>query len=332
MNIQNLINTKPQNTIILVDGHLVHSHTDPNIDFSTNQNYISNLGKHTSQHQIAPTPTSILNIEIPNNVQIETPLSIICMGKVQSLNHETAIKIGKNSHLECIETFLSNNDSRINNVTTISENATFKSSTIHDLNANSVNTYNKYSQMLANSVSQTTNFMLHDGNITVNDVTDLFGFGAEVVVNTVAIANADQKQKITVKALHSAPHTKSKIVNHGIVKDKAHLTFDSIGEVHKGMRASDAQQDSRILNLSKTAEAIANPMLIIDEGDITASHAASIGQLDEEQLYYLMSRGMTNIDAKKLIVSGFLMPFIECMTNEFLKEQLFTIIEQKLAE
>jgi Fe-S cluster assembly protein SufD len=114
------------------------------------------------------------------------------------------------------------------------------------------------------------------------------------------------------------------------VKDDAHLAFNGVGKIKKASKASDNQQETRLLNLSRTAEAIANPFLLIDEGDITAGHAASIGQLDEEQIYYLMSRGMSKAEASKMIVSGFLAPFIDVIRDEGMKEALMTEIEKKL--
>lgn len=184
--------------------------------------------------------------------------------------------------------------------------------------------------LAAHGVLNVSQIILSDADFALACNIELAGKGAESEVKTIAIASGIQKNKIAVKIENLAPHTTANIVNHGVLQDEAHLAFDGTGKIHKGMHGSDAQQETRILNLSKTAQATANPFLLIDEGDITAGHAASIGPIDEEQIYYLMSRGMNRAQAGKLIVSGFLMPFIDAIGDETMREELIAKIEQKL--
>jgi Fe-S cluster assembly protein SufD len=173
---------------------------------------------------------------------------------------------------------------------------------------------------------------MNDSSIIFEDFSYTLGKGAEAEVSTVSIASNDQKQNITVRIENHASQSIGNIINYGIVKDTAHLAFNGIGKIYKGMNGVDNQQETRILNLSKTSEAVANPFLLIDEGDITAGHAATIGQINEEQIYYLMSRGLTRPEAQKVIASGFLTPFVDNNIEDLdLKKQLLSIIEQKLA-
>ena len=182
----------------------------------------------------------------------------------------------------------------------------------------------------AHGVLNISQIVIGDADLNLACNIQLAGIGAESEIKTVALASGNQKNKIAVKIENLAPHTTANIVNHGVLQDDAHLAFDGTGKIHKGMNGSDAQQETRILNLSKTAQATANPFLLIDEGDITAGHAASIGPIDEEQIYYLMSRGMNRKEASKLIVSGFLTPFIDAIGDEQMREELIEKIEQKL--
>ena len=182
----------------------------------------------------------------------------------------------------------------------------------------------------AYGVLNVSQIVIGDGSLDLDCLVALVGSGASSEVKTVAVASGEQKTNIQTKIENLAPHTVANIVNHGVVKDDARLAFDGVGKIHKGMNGSDAQQETRLLNLSLNAKAIANPFLLIDEGDITAGHAASIGRIDEEQIYYLMSRGMKKPDAEKLIVSGFLVPFIDGIDDEEVKEALALKIEAKL--
>lgn len=83
--------------------------------------------------------------------------------------------------------------------------------------------------------------------------------------------------------------------------------------------------------LSEKARGDANPILLIEEFEVTAGHAASVGQVDEEQLYYLMSRGLSREAAEYLVVRGFLGPVIVQMPSEEIRRQLVEIIDRKLS-
>ena len=109
------------------------------------------------------------------------------------------------------------------------------------------------------------------------------------------------------------------------------MTFNGIGLIEKYAKGADAQQESRVLMLSEKARGDANPILLIEEFEVTAGHAASVGQVDEEQLYYLMSRGLSREAAEYLVVRGFLGPVIVQMPSAEIRRQLVEIIDRKLS-
>ena len=82
--------------------------------------------------------------------------------------------------------------------------------------------------------------------------------------------------------------------------------------------------------LSPKARGDANPILLIDEDDVKAGHAASVGQVNVEQVYYLMSRGITKQNAERLIIHGFLAPVVSEIPIEAVREQLQRLLERKL--
>jgi Fe-S cluster assembly protein SufD len=85
-----------------------------------------------------------------------------------------------------------------------------------------------------------------------------------------------------------------------------------------------------VLMLSPKARGDANPILLIDEDDVKAGHAASVGQVNPEQIYYLMSRGIAKKDAERLIIYGFLAPVVTEIPIEPVREQLQRLLERKL--
>src|SRR5699024_10221658 len=90
------------------------------------------------------------------------------------------------------------------------------------------------------------------------------------------------------------------------------------------------EQESRVLMLSKGARGDANPILLIDEDDVTAGHAASVGRVDDMQLYYMQSRGISRKEAERLIIHGFLAPVVNELPIETIKNHLTQLIEANI--
>ena len=90
------------------------------------------------------------------------------------------------------------------------------------------------------------------------------------------------------------------------------------------MKQSDARQMTRGLNLSKKASVKAQPNLLIDEYDVVASHSATIGSIDKEELFYLMSRGLTETQAQEMVILGFVQPILSHIKNENIQQIIYT--------
>ena len=106
--------------------------------------------------------------------------------------------------------------------------------------------------------------------------------------------------------------------------------MNGIGKIHKNAKLADAQQENRLLMLSDGARGDANPILLIDEFEVTAGHAASIAQVDQEQLWYLMSRGIPLIQAKFLVIRGFLMQSVSQIKDPTIRQLLLDQLDIKL--
>ena len=112
------------------------------------------------------------------------------------------------------------------------------------------------------------------------------------------------------------------------MKENASSVFNGIGYIKHGGTKSIANQESRV-NLSENARGDANPILLIDEDDVEAGHAASVGRVDPEQLYYLMSRGISRTEAERLVIHGFLDPVVRELPIEDVKRQLRELLNVK---
>ena len=116
------------------------------------------------------------------------------------------------------------------------------------------------------------------------------------------------------------------------MKENASSVFNGIGYIKHGGTKSIANQESRVLMLSENARGDANPILLIDEDDVEAGHAASVGRVDPEQLYYLMSRGISRAEAERLVIHGFLDPVVRELPIDDVKRQLREVIERKVSK
>lgn len=171
---------------------------------------------------------------------------------------------------------------------------------------------------------------LHDGNTLSDNLTLLHGDGSTAESKSVAVGRGNQSQNFVQKMVHIGKASDGQIIGHAVMKDNARGIFNGITKIEKGATKANGEQTERVLMLSENARGDANPILLIDEDDVMAGHAASVGQIDKMQLYYLMSRGIPKEEAERLIILGFLNPVVEKMPIEGIRNQLIQVIERKV--
>ena len=174
--------------------------------------------------------------------------------------------------------------------------------------------------------------IMNEGDVVADFDSDLVGIGSHSEVKVVAISSGRQTQGIDTRVTNMASHSVGHILQHGVIREKGTLTFNGIGHILKGAKGADAQQESRVLMLSDKARGDANPILLIDEFEVTAGHAASAGRLDPDELYYLMSRGLPQKEAERLVTRGFLGSVITAIPIKKVQEELIEVIDRKLVD
>lgn len=172
--------------------------------------------------------------------------------------------------------------------------------------------------------------VLNDGNVIADFDSDLVGEGSHAELKAVAISAGRQTQAIDTRVTNKAPYSIGHILQHGVIRERGTLTFNGIGHIIKGAKGADAQQESRVLMLSDQARGDANPILLIDENEVTAGHAASVGRVDPEEMYYLLSRGLHKEEAERLVIRGFLGSVLTAIPVKEVQKELIEVIEGKL--
>lgn len=150
-------------------------------------------------------------------------------------------------------------------------------------------------------------------------------------INVRGASLVQSKLEAIIKAIHYKGNTHAQIDNYGIVLQECEYTLDVIGQIEKKAKQSKTHQISRVMNFGLRPKTSVNPKLIIDENDVEASHAASMGQPDPIQVYYLQSRGMNRSEALKLISLGYLLPIIDVIEDENVKETLREAVKEKVS-
>ena len=146
-----------------------------------------------------------------------------------------------------------------------------------------------------------------------------------------ASLSADKDDKnINVSVNHLVAKTYGKVDNYGVCKDLGKLLFAGTSHIINGAIKSKTEQNAKIMVFDEASNAIAKPILKIDENDIEASHAAVVGKINDEHLFYLKSRGISEEDAKQLITFGYLKPILVGFENQNDKDYISSLIERRM--
>jgi Fe-S cluster assembly protein SufD len=155
--------------------------------------------------------------------------------------------------------------------------------------------------------------------------------GAHVDMLGVYIAQGTQHFDNETLQDHIAPHASSNLLFKGALQDTGRSVFRGLIRVHPKAQRTDAYQTNRNLLLSTGARADSLPNLEIQADDVRCSHAATVGQLDEEELFYLLSRGIRRNEAVRLVVFGFFGEVLDQLPLEDVRAELVRAVELKLA-
>ena len=159
---------------------------------------------------------------------------------------------------------------------------------------------------------------------------DLNAKGSNVRVRTITVSSTDHNQKLDIHMTHYAPYSSAEMTNIGIAGENGIIRINGVGQIEQGMNGSSAFQTLKGVITNDRAQIDVNPILIIDEHDVTAGHAATVGKMEDEVIFYLRSRGITLEDAQRLIINGYLQPIIDEIDDELIKENVLKIVNERI--
>jgi len=277
---------------------------------------------------------------VPDGVTAELPIRLFHWldGAGRLAAPRTVVILGKESRATVIEEMLSESAETAGGVAFhdggtevfLGDGSKLVYGTLQDWGRNVYHYSNHRARVGSNAELQWIQTVLGGRMAKANSYFDLAGSGAQAFVH--GFMFGDQRQHFHLHTLqrHLVPHTTSDLLIKGCLKDRARSVYQGLIQVSEGAQRTDAYQANRNLLLSDHARADSIPGLEILANDVRCTHGATIGHVDPEQMYYLMSRGLPHLEAQRLIVEGFFAPVLDRIPLESVREQLRRVILRKI--
>jgi Fe-S cluster assembly protein SufD len=280
-------------------------------------------------------------VYVPSGVQVTEPIVISALqAREGALHWRSLIVVEDGAEVTVVEQYLSTEDeldAYFNPVTEllVGEGATVNYLCVQDLAERSWILGSQRAQVARDASLHWIGLGFGSGQGKLRMETDITGRGASIRVSGAYVAHGTQHLDYDTTQEHAAPDTTSDLAFRGILRDQATAVWSGMIRVDPGAQHTDAFQESRNLILSDGAHADAIPGLEIEANDVRCTHAATVGRVDAEQVFYLMSRGLTRDEAERLLVGGFLgvvsgrleeSPFLHDAVSAALERELETAL------
>ncbi|MEB5760508.1 Fe-S cluster assembly protein SufD [Staphylococcus haemolyticus] len=305
------------------------------------QKYLMTDAVSVDEHRLTALHTALINggvfVYVPKNVVVEDPIQYVVLhddDNASFYNH-VIIVTEKSAEVTYVENYLSTASGEGNQLNIVSEviagaNSNITYGSVDYLDKGFTGHIIRRGTTAADASINWALGLMNEGSQIIDNTTNLIGDRSTSELKSVVVGTGDQKINLTSKIVQYGKETNGYILKHGVMRENASSVFNGIGYIKHGGTKSIANQESRVLMLSENARGDANPILLIDEDDVEAGHAASVGRVDPEQLYYLMSRGISQKEAERLVIHGFLDPVVRELPIEDVKRQLREVIELKV--
>lgn len=305
------------------------------------EKYFMTTAVKVDEHKLTAYHAALVNggifVYVPRNVVIEAPLQVVFLNDnpEASLFNHVLIVAEESSAVTYVETYISTFEEAKGQVNVVTEviakdNAQVTFGAVDNLAKGFTAYVSRRGHALRDAKIDWALGLMTNSDTIYENTTNLIGDNSTSDFKMVTVGSGNQKLNFTTLIRQWGKNSDGQILKHGVMKDAAQSIFNGIGHIMHGGTKANAEQESRVLMLSEKARGDANPILLIDEDDVTAGHAASVGRVDPTQLYYLMSRGISKTEAERLVIHGFLAPVVRNLPIEGVKKQLTEVIERKV--
>lgn len=305
------------------------------------EKYFMTTAVKVDEHKLTAYHAALVNggvfVYVPRNVVIEAPLQVVFLNDdaEASLFNHVLVVAEQSSVVTYVETYVSTFEKAKGQVNVVTEviakdNAQVTFGAVDYLAHGFTSYVNRRGHAERDAKIDWALGLMTNSDTIYENTTNLVGDNSTSDFKMATVGSGNQKLNFTTLIKQWGKNSDGQILKHGVMKDNAQSVFNGIGHIMHGGTKANAEQESRVLMLSEGARGDANPILLIDEDDVTAGHAASVGRVDPTQLYYLMSRGISKQEAERLVIHGFLAPVVANLPIEGVKKQLTEVIERKV--
>ncbi|MGN1296058.1 MAG: SufB/SufD family protein [Bacilli bacterium] len=202
---------------------------------------------------------------------------------------------------------------------------------IVDCTENNTNFTRKVNTILKEgSYTKIDNLYISSDNINVDYMYDIVDSYVALKINNAIVNDSGKIQNYNFNVKHNQASSQSEMITYAISKNSSLLNVNTDGVIVEHAVRTTLNQKTKGVILDDESQISANPILEIDEYDVIASHGASIGAIDDEELYYLMSRGLTKEVAERMIINGLMYPFLNSINDDLLSEYIKHMIDKHL--
>jgi Fe-S cluster assembly protein SufD len=246
------------------------------------------------------------------------------------------VNVGKNSEAEILQTEIGGDDHNhfVNSVTevNVNENARLKWTLIQERNIQTGQVSSFNIALKTNSFASYNTFEFGGGFIRRDIHTHFQSTGGDFEINSLFVPTAKQHMDIFSMIHHKSAHCSSRQLVKGVLGGSSSGVFRGLAYVYDKAEKTDAQQTNHNLILSPKAKINSIPQLEIYEDDVKCSHGSTTGQIDEEAIFYLRSRGISRMKAMELMVKGFANEVVDKVLHDKFKIQIQESLIRKMEE
>jgi len=273
-----------------------------NFDFNKDQNYFEIVNTALFDKGFM--------VKIADNYQSQKPLQILHISNKESFNQIRSLIIaGKNSKIEIVVSYVGIANSRYYTNAVVDcileESAHLKLDKIQNDSNDSTRLYHYNCKLKQNSNFEFNSFSIGAKSSRDQIKVDINGEGANASINGLYVVNETRSSHHQVTVNHNVPNSSSSQVFKGLILDNGIAEFNGLIEVAQNAHHSNAAQLNKNLLLSPNAHIDSRPQLNILNHDVKCSHGSTIGRLNQEELFYLISRGLSQEEARIILTYSF---------------------------
>lgn len=280
---------------------------------------------------------AFIQVKAGSNITKPIELLVINTGETDKLatHLRHVIDLAKDADLTVVEHYLSLNDESIGLTDVISEVNLADNARLNHFKLQHESLSHYHIATLAGKQASTSTW--HTNNISLgaklarNDIhSQLLGEQAHVTMDGMYLVTGKQHVDNHTRIDHAVPNTTSEEIYKGVLDGDSHAVFNGKVIVHKDAQKTDANQSNRNLLLSRTCEIDTKPEMEIYADDVKCGHGSTVGQLDEQQIFFLRSRGLDETSARSLLTYAFAVEVLQRIADLPIRQALSNVIETRL--